>query len=918
MCVTYLSHLVFVIETYCTTVTWSLLVVSSTQLTYLGSLHKASGQGTSAAVIKVMWKFLTWKGGRRRSSNFRISMTSSMTSNSRWRRNHSSQMEDVEEGVEDDQMTVVVRTAGSSSGTFNTRPPEAHNTVPQSCTEIHPLFSAIQLCDVEEVRQLLLEAPQATREVCAGLSPLHAATHLQHLPILRLLLQHNAHVEMVDGLGNTSLYTAVCEGWLKGVVELLKNGASPDTHCSVPPSAEGVRVGDTPMQMAVRLGNASITRIMMNYSPDVSLLDSDGCCLLHLAAHAHSTEILSLLLEHKVSSELLHSRNNNGDGVMHTAIVKECEASCENALLEVLQMLFDAGVDVNSTNNQGESPLFLAACFRFSKGVQLLLSMGADPLVVTQSGESVVHGACYKGCSTSLTHLLDTGRINKLITKPDNEGIEPFLYAVRSSSIDCCDLLLNNGDHLTRKDIDGTSRCSLLLKYLPSATDLLKQLFDNRIQVSNEPQQDPNFHVTFDYSVILSQQGGIQSSLIYDLNNTEAEPLLKHPLVESFLGIKWNRIRFFFYSKIVCFFIFLLLHTVYIVSVYKKESEKTLALGTFRYLHIFMYSVILWPELFTIIGNAKRYIKHWETLTKVIALGASAYVVFVGGTSPELETNFTNSTSGKMSVERQVAATSVFFGWVELMMLCGRLPILGSNVLMFTRIAKSAIKFIAAFIGLLIGFAASFMVLFYDKKEFSSFFTSLVKTFMMMIGELDYTELVDSQPTYLVYIFLTVFLFLVCILMANLLIGLAVDDISNLERLGEIERLSKQASYLITFEKLTSAVTMFWLFPHRLAKLLINISTINHEEKVYVNKKRSGRWQFRKYQIPKSTVQAAILIARSSEDSHKESAEQCVAEVNEYVTETKKLEDKLDKLENMMKEKLNELFITLQSKRTKT
>ncbi|XP_045625444.1 transient receptor potential channel pyrexia isoform X2 [Procambarus clarkii] len=884
-------------------------------------------------MFRYVSSILPWRG--RKTSNFRISISNS----GRWKSMHARGMhgvieENLEEGEELDEVEVKpargsngghATVAGRcSNGSMSMTAIDVCDSAPEdTCKAVHPLFSAIQRREVEEVEHLLVETPQATLEECGGLTPLHAATHVQDVAILKLLLDNSAQVEAVDGHGNTALHVAVSEGWHLGVAELLKAGASPDAKLMPPSTAVATKVGgtnkiqaegDTPLQAAVRRGDVTTTKMLMQYRPDMSVVDKNGDSLLHLAAHAHSTELLSILLQHKVSSEMLHSRSYNGGGVMHAAIVKACDKVVEDTLLEILQMLFNTGVDVNLRNNQGESPLFLAACFRYSKAVERLLSMGADPLAVTQRGESVVHGACYKGCSSSLTHLLNTGRIDKLVTMPNVEGIEPFLYAIRSSSIDCCEILLNNGDHLTREDSEGVSRCALLLTYLPSAPDLLKRLFDARIHLSDEPQHDPNFRVTFDYSSILCQEKGeIQSSLMNDLNSSEAEALLKHPLIESFLGIKWSKIKLFFYSKIICFFIFLLLHTTYIVSTYKKTSKMSRALISllvFRILHMFMYFVILWPELITIIGNPQKYLKHWETVTKFISLVSSAYVVFghelLIKAVPGLETNImnqTNSTPGThLSVERQMAAVSVFFGWVELMMLCGRLPILGAHVLMFTRIAKSALKFIASFISLLIGFALSFMVLFYEKEEFGSFGRSLAKTLMMMVGELDYTGMVDSNTAYISYIVLMVFLFLVCVLMANLLIGLAVDDISNLERLGEIERLSKQASYLVTFEKLTGVVQRFRLFP-RLATFLSNISKTNHKENVYVNRKRSSRWQCPRYQTPASTVQAAILTARANQTSRETSTEPCVAE---YIAHTKKFEAKLEKIENMLKEAIRD------------
>lgn len=783
------------------------------------------------------------------------------------------------------------------------------------------VFSAIQRCNVDEVHDLLTKDPQTVTTAICGLTPLHAACHLRNHDILKLLLDHGAEVGVVDGLGNTALHIAVSERWHEGMAELLRQGASPDTKCAPPQTLEGTWVRVTPLQAAVQLGDVDATKIMLEYRPDLSLVDCDQCSLLHLAAHAHSVEIVKLLLKEKLCQGLLHSRNCKGNTVIHAALVKTHDGANEDDLQEILKMFFEAGVDVNSKNNRGESPLFVAARLRLSESVKLLLSMGADPLAQTLKGQSVVHGACYMGCAASLTHLVNTGRLGQLITKPDDEGIEPFHYAVRSSSIDCCELLLNNGDHLTRVDGDNFSRCSLLLEYLPSANQLLTKLFDSHIDINTKPVHDPDFHITFDYSGILSPvEEDIQSSLIYDLNNSEAEPLLKHPLLESFLCMKWSRIRIFFYSNLFFFFLFVLLHTAYVVTVYGKQSvtpEYILNPWIFQVLHMVMYIFILVPELIAIIGNFRKYFRHWETLTKSISLITSACVVFIQGdfvwassdgeeTKAAITTNFTvmSAEDKTLGLDRQMAAISVFFGWIELMMMCGRLPILGSHVLIFTRIAKSAIKFIAAFASLLIGFSSSFMVLFHEKEEFGTFWTSLVKTLMMIIGEMDYSGLVDKHTAYISYIVLVVFLFLVCILMANLLIGLAVDDISNLERLGKIERLSKQASYVVTFEKLIVVAQRFPSFPNRLALALSNISKLKPKKIVYVNKRRSRRWQWFGDHIPTETVKEALSHVRSRWPAHDI--------INPNTAESVTLKEKLEQIEKKMEKQFHELFMKLQ------
>ncbi|KAG0728151.1 Ankyrin-3 [Chionoecetes opilio] len=371
---------------------------------------------------------------------------------------------------------------------------------------ISALFNAIQRHDVEDVKALVQDSAIGLLETpCGGLTPLLVACHTRHLPILKLLLQHHARTEAEDHQGSTALHTAICDGWIEGVTELLKHGASPCLQDASAP-ASALCVAETPLRAAVRTGNVTVLQLILKHHPNTSVMDSEEGSLLHLAARSHQPHMVKfLLMEHK-SLEILRSCGQNGDSVMHAVLQKSSKAKDENPFLETLRMFFEAGVDVNVKNNHGETPLFLAARRRLPKCTELLISFGADLFAMTQWGQSVLHGACLGGCALCLNILLKASRLDHLVTLPDLEGVQPFHCAVRSSSIDCCELLLTNGDHLTHTDAEGTSRCSLLLQHFPStsSSQLLTRIFNSHISLSDDPPYDRNSHVIFDYSQILS------------------------------------------------------------------------------------------------------------------------------------------------------------------------------------------------------------------------------------------------------------------------------------------------------------------------------------------------------------------------------------------------------------------------------
>ena len=91
---------------------------------------------------------------------------------------------------------------------------------------------------------------------------------------------------------------------------------------------------------------------------------------------------------------------------------------------------------------------------------------------------------------------------------------------------------------------------------------------------------------------------------------------------------------------------------------------------------------------------------------------------------------------------------------------------------MFTTVAANIAKFLTAYLSLIIGFSLGFAILYPKTKNLADLPFSLLTTFVMMTGELEYQEnftdnLQFSWTTH--FVFLAFLLFIVVVLM-NLLV----------------------------------------------------------------------------------------------------------------------------------------------------
>ena len=177
--------------------------------------------------------------------------------------------------------------------------------------------------------------------------------------------------------------------------------------------------------------------------------------------------------------------------------------------------------------------------------------------------------------------------------------------------------------------------------------------------------------------------------------------------------------------------------------------------------------------------------------------------------------------------------------WLNFLAYFQHVPFFGIYILMFKDIFKTAFNFLIILFIFLIGFGLGFHILFINhvsilintnnvglKHCFPSFQLAfdtpswaIAKTYVMMIGEFEFegmfTEHDDPDknnaenaeaakqipfPQYSTFLFV-VFVFVMSIIVSNLLVGLAVDDIKEIQDHAEREKLSMHVRLVLESER---------------------------------------------------------------------------------------------------------------------
>ena len=132
-------------------------------------------------------------------------------------------------------------------------------------------------------------------------------------------------------------------------------------------------------------------------------------------------------------------------------------------------------------------------------------------------------------------------------------------------------------------------------------------------------------------------------------------------------------------------------------------------------------------------------------------------------------------------------AINCTLAWLNLLGDVRQLPFLGIYVIMFTDILQTFLRFAVIFLIFIFAFGLGFHLLLVNQTPFNDIGHAILKTSVMMIGEFEYEGIFHGNETQefpeVTIVFFVAFLILMSIIVVNLMIGLAVDDIKVKSRL---------------------------------------------------------------------------------------------------------------------------------------
>ncbi|XP_058444280.1 transient receptor potential channel pyrexia [Malaya genurostris] len=638
----------------------------------------------------------------------------------------------------------------------------------------------------------------------------------KHDMLKQLLGRNDVNINATDGWGRTGMHLACYIGDYRAVELLLQHGARAQTwdrerkatplHCAASCGsidciaqllAKGVDINvgiekHSPLHYAVQRNSRKCVEFLLQNGANSNTPQVYTQTPLHVAAANGFVECMDLLLQHGADARSQYGQKK---------ITALHLAASEN-YLECVKLLITAGADIDARNRDQQTPLHLACLSQCHETVTYLISRNADVHAVYRDGRTALHASIVKesrfwDCTLSLL------RAKVDVNRADNFGYTPLHIAALNEFSSCVFMLIQYGADITARTNGGVSALSFIIRRTPEIIPKFIDKLDTAISVNSIHEiGDVDCEIRLDFRPLVPNNDRGETELLLAFIEVGQRRILKHPLCETFLLLKWRRIRKFFLFSLFYHGLFVLLFTTFVLGVYVKDCrvqtcKASAYVPVVGYIVIFLNLLLMSKEIFQMMHGFVGYVRYWENWLQLsIGIG-----IFLCTLDPTVE------ISSVPTWQHHIAAIVIFLAWLELMLLVGRFPVFGLYVQMFQTVAINFSKFLMAYCCLLVAFGLSFCVLFPNYIAFKKILRGLLKTFVMMAGELEFEDIFYGENLKIEYpgtahgMFLA-FVLLVTVILTNLLVGLAVSDIQGLQQSAGLDRLSRQAELISRLEGL--------------------------------------------------------------------------------------------------------------------
>nr|XP_058941683.1 transient receptor potential cation channel subfamily A member 1-like [Pocillopora verrucosa] len=663
-----------------------------------------------------------------------------------------------------------------------------------------------------------------------GQTPLHRAATNNHVSVVEYLLDQGAAIDPPDKSRRTPLYQATSKGAVDTVGFLLKRGADVTVktiqlrsviHAAVPfPNV---------MELLLRVPSSAYLITDKDYK---SLTPAD------YAAAKGQSKTISLLME--TNKAAASSTSNELDTPLHIA--------AKFGWLPIVESLL-VGRNVrmiNLQNNKGMTPLHLACSEGNDLVVEYLMTKAAT-IEKDQNQKTALHLAASRGSKRCIVSILETHpeclnnvdeNKNTALNLASFEGhaeIVVYLLSLKDQEIlmnaynqNVLDIALKEdkknvaiaiAEHDRWREILNSSAPGSLLMMqdlVIKMPEVAEAILDQCVTEEGD-QLKPHFRIRRDLTIIqpkyVPNPEKDQLTVLKTMVKYRRDKCLTHKVVFNLVHLKWK--KFGFTSLIFSLFLYLTyLLSLTALAMYSRDNEKKICapndtdmrrdyledMPTTRsdmFIQVLTYVVLV----LTLVHLASEVFQLLKKRANYLVSGSN-YIVLTGYIITMLYIFPPNDC--KSGFQIQIGALSLFFGWMNLILYLRKLSFLGSYVIMLATMFITLFKVLVLFLLFILAFGTTFYMLTDENESATSLPKWILTIFVMTLGELNYAD--NFMPweypfATLINTLFVLFVLAMPIILMNMLVGLAVGDIDNIQKNATMDRYVMQIKMLLETEE---------------------------------------------------------------------------------------------------------------------
>ena len=328
---------------------------------------------------------------------------------------------------------------------------------------------SLEYVDTDVVEVLIDAGADIEAKDPCGQSPLHCASEKGEIAIVKVLVEAGAEVCARDNYGNTCLKCAACYGHTETVRYLvgLKEVDVNQRDC----------MGCTALRSTAGTVHADVVEVLIDAGADIEAKDDVGYSPIRWACIHGYIAVVKVLL--KAGAKVCHADNegdytcldlaaNNGrtETVRYLASLREVDVNHQgfqnrtalhiavsNGRVNVVEVLIDAGADIEAKDVKGLTPLHYACDAGKLEIVQMLVEAGADVRVADNEGETCLNRAANDGRTETVRYLASLREAD--VIRQGFQNRTALHTAVSSGHVNVVEVLIDAGADIEAKNVNG-------------------------------------------------------------------------------------------------------------------------------------------------------------------------------------------------------------------------------------------------------------------------------------------------------------------------------------------------------------------------------------------------------------------------------------------------------------------------------